>query len=120
MKPRDEPPPFLRSRKTRGAPTLTMANALVGENLAILEGGATRQQTYVAMTRGREANHAFVPDQADTLDPADRLADILSQTLDRESALATIERLHSAVELPDPEHLLEVPGPGLEIDFFGR
>ena len=39
----------------------------------------------------------------------------LSQTLDRDSALATLERLHAAVELPVPDRLPELPGPGLEL-----
>lgn len=70
--------------------------------LAVLEPGATRQHTYVALTRGREQNHAHIPDPIGTLEPADHLASILTQTLDRESALATTERLHRDIGRTPP------------------
>lgn len=83
--------------------------------IAVLEPGATRQHAYVALTRGRETNHAIVPDHTDSLDPAEHLAGILSQTLDRDSALATRERLHNTAGIPVPQHLLELSGPELEL-----
>jgi conjugative relaxase-like TrwC/TraI family protein len=83
--------------------------------LAVLEPGANRQHAYVALTRGREANHAIVPDQTDALDPAEHLAGILSQTLDRDSALATRDRLHEAASIAVPEHYLELSAHELEL-----
>lgn len=83
--------------------------------LAVLEPGATRQHAYVALTRGREANHAIVPDPTDTLDPAEHLGGILSHTLDRDSALATRQRLHQAAGIPPPKLYLEREDLGLEL-----
>jgi hypothetical protein len=76
----------------------------VDVGLAVLEPGTGRSQAYVAMTRGRAANHAWVPDPTGTTDPADQLAQIIARTPSHESALATHERLHrdAGVEPPDP------------------
>ena len=47
--------------------------------------------------------------------PADHLAGILSQTLDRDSALATRQRLHEAAGLSTPDRYLEREDLGLEL-----
>jgi hypothetical protein len=66
----------------------------VDVGLAVLESGVRRNHTYVALTRGREANHAWIPDPTDQLDPVDRLTTILQQDNTRASALATRARLY--------------------------
>jgi conjugative relaxase-like TrwC/TraI family protein len=77
--------------------------------LAVLEPGTYRSHAYVAMTRGRTANHAWVPDPTGTTDPAEQLAQIIARTPNHESALATHRRLHheAGIEPPDPETLLD-------------
>jgi conjugative relaxase-like TrwC/TraI family protein len=77
----------------------------VDVGLAVLEPGARRNHTYVALTRGREANHAWFPDPTDQLNPSDQLTTILQHDNDRASALATQARLHreAGVSLGVPE-----------------
>ncbi len=72
--------------------------------IAVLEPSTSRNHAYVAMTRGRRANHALILDPNGTDDPAERLADIISRPASAESALATQQRLHHAagIEPPDP------------------
>jgi ATP-dependent exoDNAse (exonuclease V) alpha subunit len=78
--------------------------------LAIIEPGTTRNHTYVALTRGREANHAYVPDPTGTLDPADHLTHVIDRASEREAALPTLERLHhqAGLEPPAIDHLLGI------------
>jgi conjugative relaxase-like TrwC/TraI family protein len=77
----------------------------VDAGLAVLEPGARRNHTYVALTRGREANHAWFPDPTDQLNPVDQLTTILQHDNDRASALATRARLHreAGLTLEAPE-----------------
>ncbi len=63
--------------------------------IAVLEPGTTRNHAYVAMTRGRMANHARIPDPTGTTDPATAFADMINRTTQQESALATLDRLGS-------------------------
>jgi len=79
--------------------------------LAVLEPGTARNHAYVAMTRGRTANHAWTPDPTGTTNPADQLTDIITRTPNHESALATHQRLsHEAgLEPIDPRTLLGPP-----------
>jgi hypothetical protein len=78
----------------------------VDVGLAVLESGARRNHTYVALTRGREANHAWFPDPTDQLNPADQLTTILQHDNDRASALATRARLYREAGLTlDPPEL---------------
>ena len=70
--------------------------------LAVLEPGTSRSHAYVAMTRGRSANHAWVPVPTGTIDPADQLAEIIARTPNHESALAVRARLHREAGLPEP------------------
>ena len=79
----------------------------VDVGLAILEPGTTRNHAYVALTRGRAANHAWIPDVTGTLDPADALGDMIARTPDRHSALATHAQLHRDAGMAIPR--LEVP-----------
>jgi conjugative relaxase-like TrwC/TraI family protein len=66
----------------------------VDVGIAVLDAGTSRNHAYVAMTRGRHANHALVVDPTGTIDPADRLAEIIARPTTAESALATQARLH--------------------------
>ena len=71
--------------------------------LAIIEAGANRNHTYVALTRGRDANHAYLPDPTGTLDPADHLTQAIQRGAEREAAIPTLERLHHQAGLEPPE-----------------
>jgi conjugative relaxase-like TrwC/TraI family protein len=70
--------------------------------IAVLDATTSRNHAYVAMTRGRHANHALVVDPAGTIDPADRLADILARPTSAESALAARARLYDQAGLEPP------------------
>lgn len=71
--------------------------------IAVLEPTSSRNHAYVAMTRGRQANHALILDPIGTDDPAERLAEIITRPATAESALAVQDRLHreAGVEPPD-------------------
>jgi conjugative relaxase-like TrwC/TraI family protein len=73
--------------------------------IAVLDGTTSRNHAYVAMTRGRHANHALIVDPTGTADPAERLADILARPAGAESALATQARLHRHAGLEPPQAL---------------
>ena len=74
--------------------------------LAVLEPGTRRNHAYVALTRGRQANHAWIPDPTDQFDPTDQLTTILQHDNNRASALAMRDQLHR-------EAGLTVSGPDL-------
>ncbi|HWJ64833.1 MAG TPA: AAA family ATPase [Acidimicrobiales bacterium] len=90
---------------------------------AILEPGTNRSDAYVALTRGRHANHAFIPDPTGTLDPADHLAQVIHHAPDHDSALATrldLIRTHlshqaPATAQPEPQPEPQRPGPSHEL-----
>ena len=72
---------------------------------AILEAGTDRSDAYVALTRGRHANHAFIPDSTGALDPAEHLAQVISHAPEHDSALAThraLIRTHLSHQQPEP------------------
>ena len=71
--------------------------------LAVLEAGTTRNHAYVALTRGRQLNVAWIPDPTGTLNPADQLAAMTAHSPDNESALARSVQLHRAAGLEPPE-----------------
>jgi len=75
--------------------------------MAVVEPGTNRSHAYVAMTRGREANHAWIPDPTGEHDPADALEAALGRSDDRTSALATLDRLHQPAHRSTP--VLEPP-----------
>lgn len=72
--------------------------------IAILEPSTSRNHAYVAMTRGRHANHAIVIDPTGTVDPGERLTEIITRPAAAHSALAVQARLHrdAGIEPPDP------------------
>ncbi len=72
--------------------------------IAVMEPSTTRNHAYVAMTRGRHANHALMVDPTGVLDPGERLADIITRPVAADSALAVQARLHrdAGLEPPDP------------------
>lgn len=74
-----------------------------------------RSHAYVAMTRGREANHAWIPDPTGELDSAHALEAALGRSDDRTLALATLDRLHLVAGRPVPAHDLTV-GHELAVD----
>ncbi|MGQ0434495.1 MAG: MobF family relaxase [Microthrixaceae bacterium] len=74
----------------------------VDVGIAVLEAGTSRNHAYVALTRGREANHAWFIDPTGTIDPTDQLEAMIARTPDQESALATLERLHEQAGLQPP------------------
>jgi ATP-dependent exoDNAse (exonuclease V) alpha subunit len=73
--------------------------------LAVLEPGTTRNHAYVALTRGRTDNTAWLPDDTGLANPADGLETILSRGTDHESALATRMRLYEQIGLDAPDLL---------------
>jgi conjugative relaxase-like TrwC/TraI family protein len=77
---------------------------------AVVEPGTSRSHLYVAMTRGREANHAWIPDPTGTLDAAETLAEVTSRAPSHESALAMHAQLARCLRGRPSEH--DHPGPG--------
>ena len=75
----------------------------VDVGIAVLEPGTTRNHAYVALTRGREANHAFIPDPTGTLEPADHLAQVIDP-----DARPRVRPRHPRT--PPPPGRLEPPG----------
>ncbi|MEJ7583314.1 MAG: MobF family relaxase [Acidimicrobiales bacterium] len=71
--------------------------------LAVLEPGTARNHAYVALTRGRANNTAWIPDPTGTLDPADQLAAMITRTPDHASALATRAQLNREAGLIEPQ-----------------
>jgi ATP-dependent exoDNAse (exonuclease V) alpha subunit len=71
--------------------------------LAVLEPGTSRNHAYVAMTRGRRLNAAWMPDPTGTIDPVEQFAGIIAHPPDHDSALATHARLHRDAGLPEPD-----------------
>lgn len=72
--------------------------------IAVLEPTSSRNHAYVAMTRGRDANHALLLDPTGTADPAERLAEIIERPAHAESAVAVQQRLHRAAGVDPPDH----------------
>ncbi len=75
----------------------------VDVGIAVLEASTTRNHAYVAMTRGRQANHAVVVDSTGTVDPGERLAEIITRPASAHSALAVQARLHQAAGIEPPD-----------------
>ncbi|WP_195210400.1 MobF family relaxase [Actinomarinicola tropica] len=71
--------------------------------LAVLEPGTTRNHAYVALTRGRHDNSAWITDPTGTLDPADALTTMIERTPHGDSALALRRQLHRAARREAPE-----------------
>jgi hypothetical protein len=64
--------------------------------IAVLEPGTSRNLAYVALTRGRGGNDAWIPDPTGCLDPEAQLAGIIGKGSERSSALAQRDRLHDS------------------------
>ena len=77
---------------------------------AVVEPGTTRSHLYVAMTRGRQANHAWIPDPTSTLNPSESLADVASRAANHESALATHAQLARTLHQRPAVHSHSGPG----------
>ena len=77
--------------------------------IAVLDGSTSRNHAYVAMTRGRQANHALLVDADDTTAPAARLTDIVTRPACAESALAVQARLHREAGQEPPGHAAPTP-----------
>jgi conjugative relaxase-like TrwC/TraI family protein len=76
----------------------------VDAGIAVIEPSATRAGIYVAMTRGRLGNFAWIPDATGHTDPADVLAHALTRPPNATTAHATRERMYreAGVVLPSP------------------
>ncbi len=87
----------------------------VDVGIAVLDTSANRNHTYVAMTRGRHANHAVLADSTGLDDPAERLTQIITRPTSAESALAVQQRLHHAAGVEPPaadKDASRLPRPG--------
>jgi conjugative relaxase-like TrwC/TraI family protein len=73
----------------------------VDVGIAVLEPGTSRSHAYVAMTRGRATNQAFIVDAIGIQDPGEALADMIGRSPARGSALATRTRLHHDAGIPE-------------------
>lgn len=70
--------------------------------LAVLEPGTTRNHAYVAMTRGRHTNLAFLTDPTGTAHASDLLTSIIERTPRHDAALAVDEALHRQAGMTAP------------------
>jgi hypothetical protein len=70
--------------------------------IAVLDTTTNRNHAYVAMTRGRHANHAILIDRSGVDDPAERFAQIIARPTSSESALAVQRRLHHDAGVEPP------------------
>jgi hypothetical protein len=76
----------------------------VDVGIAVLDTTTSRNHAYVALTRGRHANHALLLDSTGTEEPTELLGRIIARPAHGESALAVQDQLHQAhgLEPPDP------------------
>jgi conjugative relaxase-like TrwC/TraI family protein len=74
----------------------------VDAGIAVIEPSATRAGIYVAMTRGRHGNFAWIPDPTGRADPADALAQAITRPPNATTAHATRDRLRRQAGLPPP------------------
>lgn len=72
----------------------------VDVGIAVLEPSTTRNQAYVALTRGRHRNFALLTDASGRAQRVDLLAAILERTPRQASALAMDDHLHRQSGLP--------------------
>jgi conjugative relaxase-like TrwC/TraI family protein len=88
----------------------------VDVGIAAVEPGTTRNHLYVAMTRGRESNHAWTADDTGGREAAGLVRNVLANGTDRVSALGVAARLQreaapTALARSSPEQDLSL-GPG--------
>jgi conjugative relaxase-like TrwC/TraI family protein len=83
----------------------------VDAGIAVVEPAATRAGIYVAMTRGRLGNFAWIPDPTGRADPADALAQGITRPPNASTAHATRTCLHrqAGLEPPAPDAVARVP-----------
>jgi hypothetical protein len=74
----------------------------VDVGIAVLDTTTRRNHAYVAMSRGRHANHAVLLDPTGTQDPAEQFAQIIARPANGESALAVQQRLNRTAGLAPP------------------
>ena len=74
----------------------------VDAGIAVVEPSATRAGIYVAMTRGRLGNFAWIPDPTGRADPADALAEAIARPPNASTAHATRDRLHRQAGVAPP------------------
>lgn len=86
----------------------------VDVGIAVLEQGTSRNQAYVAMTRGRHGNLALLPDPTGVADAADLLATMCQAPSRQRSALATAAELHDRAGVAwAPPTLTSPPAPAV-------
>ena len=85
--------------------------------IAVLEPGTSRNHAYVALTRGRHTNIAYLPDPTGTQHPAEQLAAIITRPATGDSALtthATLRHTHPSRTRPPNttahQHAQQAPG----------
>jgi conjugative relaxase-like TrwC/TraI family protein len=76
--------------------------ATVDAGIAVIEPSATRAGIYVAMTRGRLGNFAWVPDRTGRADPAEALVQAITRPANASTAHATRDRLHRQAGMAPP------------------
>ena len=88
----------------------------VDAGIAVVEPSATRAGIYVAMTRGRLGNFAWIADPTGRADPADALAQAIARPPNATTAHATRDRLHRQAGLgpPAPAAVAPVPADPVE------
>jgi conjugative relaxase-like TrwC/TraI family protein len=74
----------------------------VDAGIAVIEPSSTRAGIYVAMTRGRLGNFAWIPDPTGRADPAEALAQAITRPPNASTAHATRDRLHRQAGLHAP------------------
>ncbi|MBW3643350.1 MAG: AAA family ATPase, partial [Actinobacteria bacterium] len=83
----------------------------VDAGIAVIEPSATRAGIYVAMTRGRHGNFAWIPDPTGRAEPADALAQALTRPANGTTAHATRDRLHRQAGVASPVSEPAAPAP---------
>lgn len=84
----------------------------VDAGIAVIEPSSTRAGIYVAMTRGRHGNFAWIPDPTGRTDPAQALAEAITRPPNASTAHATRDRLHrqAGLEPPGVDAVPALPG----------
>ena len=74
----------------------------VDAGIAVVEHSATRAGIYVAMTRGRHGNFAWIPDPTGRADAAEAFGEAIARPANAATAHATRDRLHRQAVLEPP------------------
>jgi conjugative relaxase-like TrwC/TraI family protein len=81
----------------------------VDVGIAVIEPSATRAGIYVAMTRGRRTNLAWIADPTGRADPAEALARAIARPPNAATAHATRDRLYQQAGLSPPQPTTALP-----------